>query len=95
MNEWHDAASLKLFPEELPPGRYPPGSRAYWFKVAKAVYDLHVTHVVRDDDGNAKFVNEDTTHTAGIFRRLKEGDQPEVSHIVVLPGGYVDPSFLE
>lgn len=94
MDDRHDTG-LKLFPEELPDEGYPRGTRAYWFQHPKAVYNLHVTHVLRDSDGNAKFINESPDFTRGTFRPLKDDEAPQVSHIVVLPGGVVDPSFLD
>jgi hypothetical protein len=94
MDQWCDAATLKLFPEELPAGDFPPGTRAFWFRHSKVAYRMYVTHVIRGEDGNAKLINLNHAFTGGSLKPHRPGEPRGTSHIIVLPGGYIDPTFL-
>jgi hypothetical protein len=96
------AELLRLTPEPVPADT-PPGWRAFRFTHPKRVYLGTVCGVVYDQEsGNTVFVMSDSPLPNSItpsnpvcFARTQDGPEPQASHILIPPNGYVSRELVE
>jgi len=79
---------------ESPPGSAPAGSRAYRFVDANQVMNATLTSISAID---GVLTYEIATIHPGerLIIRPQNKSEPIESHVIIVPGGYVDPALLQ
>lgn len=96
-----DEESVRLIPEPVPVGT-PPGWKAFRFTLQKGFYLGTICGVVYDrETGKTVFVMHDTPAEASwmdsglpFFVTKQDGPEPEESHILIPPNGFVSPELI-
>ena len=82
----------KFLIEEAPPPGAPVGARAFRFRESAVCLIGRVNSITADEFGRPLY-NVASDH-GGMQGYPQDRSNPRDSHILVLPGGFVDPRFL-